>query len=287
MFGENRYTDMTANNLPDEIWDQLRTEEDLAAALGIEGAANDPSEQGEERDPIVEETEEEIIENTEVHADLNSLFASALNGPIEIVIHQQCSVCDVVHGSLTKCFICDTFCHDVPPCSQTEGSDVVCQLCVRAADMRNERNMVRTHQEKQAERMVSETAKRFKPAAIGDNVLVPVPEVDRGRTDFRNIPGVVTSVGTDGTYVIGTKSGTLKQPYVRSQFRQAAMLDISDVPEKETCVREVAKMESLCHGQGFLKCQCSGSCSHDRCSCFKAKRKCNSKCHKSRTCPNK
>ena len=272
MFGKSRYADTTANNLPDEIWDQLQSEKDLAAALGIEGAATDSSEEGDEReedenDSILEETEEEIIENDEeeVHPDIKSLFASALNGAIEIVIHQQCSVCDVVHGALTKCFICDTYCHDVPPCSQMEGSDVVCQQCIRSANIRNERNMARINQEKQAERMVSETAKRFKPAALGDNVLVPIPDVDRGRTDFRNIPGVVTNVGTDGTYVIGTISGTLKQPYVRSQFipTQAAMLNVTDVPEKEISLREVAQKQSLCHSQGFLKCQCNGSCSND------------------------
>ena len=73
-------------------------------------------------------------------------------------------------------------------------------------------------QQKQAERMLTETAKRFKPSSVGENVLVPVPEVDQGQTDFRNVAGIITNVGSAGTYSIGTSGGTLEQPYNRSQF---------------------------------------------------------------------
>ena len=76
--------------------------------------------------------------------------------------------------------------------------------------------------------------KRFKPS-VGENVLVPVPEVDRGRTDFRNVAGIITNVGSDGTYSIGTSEGTLKQPYVRSQFilTQSTVTSVADVPDKQ------------------------------------------------------
>ena len=73
-------------------------------------------------------------------------------------------------------------------------------------------------QKRQAENMISTTVKRFKPAEKGNNVMIPVPDVDRGRAEFRNVKGVILDAETDGTNTIGTNHGTLKQKYVRSQF---------------------------------------------------------------------
>ena len=50
--------------------------------------------------------------------------------------------------------------------------------------------------------MLSVAAKRFQPVGLGENVSFPVPEVDRGRSDFRNSNGVITSAGEDGNYAI-------------------------------------------------------------------------------------
>ena len=36
------------------------------------------------------------------------------------------------------------------------------------------------------------TAKRFKPLEIGENASVPVPDVDRGSGEFRNLLRVIT-----------------------------------------------------------------------------------------------
>ena len=50
------------------------------------------------------------------------------------------------------------------------------------------------NQEKQAERMLKNSVKRFPPAAIGDTVMVPIPDVDRGRAEFPNVKAVVIEV---------------------------------------------------------------------------------------------
>ena len=70
---------------------------------------------------------------------------------------------------------------------------------------------------KQADTMLERSVKRFKPAEVGDNVLVPVPDVDRGRGEFRNIKGIVTNDNGNGCYSIGTTEGTLKQAYCRAE----------------------------------------------------------------------
>ncbi|KAL4123274.1 hypothetical protein QTP88_015474 [Uroleucon formosanum] len=46
--------------------------------------------------------------------------------------------------------------------------------------------------------------KKLKPAEVGATVRVPVPDVDKGRGDARNILAVVIEVTVDGYYRLGT-----------------------------------------------------------------------------------
>ena len=110
--------------------------------------------------------------------------------------------------------------------------------------------------------MLERSLKRFKPAEVGDNVLVPVPDVDRGRGEFRNIKGIVTSDNGNGCYSIGTTEGMLKQAYCRNQFipLQPQFLRVDDVQDKLVSLREVAKKVSLCGGQGYQRCNCGSGC---------------------------
>jgi hypothetical protein len=43
-----------------------------------------------------------------------------------------------------------------------------------------------------------------------DNVIIPIPSVDRGPADERNIKGIVMNVSEHGGYKIGTKVGQIK-----------------------------------------------------------------------------
>ena len=56
----------------------------------------------------------------------------------------------------------------------------------------------------------------MKDCTVGDNVAVPIPSVDRGRGDPRNILGVILTV-ENGQYTIGFPSGILKGKYSRHQ----------------------------------------------------------------------
>ena len=71
--------------------------------------------------------------------------------------------------------------------------------------MKNQRAGAHEKYVSQAESMLSTTAKRFKPAGVGDNVATPIPDVDKGRAEFRNVLGVITNVGGNGKYLIGTR----------------------------------------------------------------------------------
>ena len=283
MFGEQRYNDVSGLRLTNHGWAQLETEEELAESL------NEPNLQ--EQDPDLEGVAEEIEENLDEQGAENE---RNLLEDIELVIHNTCGICDADYVGSTLCSTCANFCHDSEPCSTVEkdgdSSKVVCQSCLTEKIIVKERNLARNKQEKQANRMLSVTAKRFKPREVGGNVSVPIPDVDRGRGEFRNVLGAITEVGNDGMYAIGTTHGTLEQKYTRSQFvpNKVTSLEVSDVPDTEVNLRQVARNDSMGSGQGFRRCGCVTGCSKKtRCGCLAAGFLCNSKCHKSLSCNNK
>lgn len=126
----------------------------------------------------------------------------------------------------------------------------------------------------------------------GDTVALTIPIVDRGRGDPRNIVGVIVHHDQmNDNYRIGVKSGLLKGFYSRNDFEVCPqrLLSISDVnTNTEVSLRTAVSSESNYGGQGFHKCNCgSNQWKNNRCKCFKAKLKCNSRCHGSLSSPSK
>ncbi|CAL4125258.1 unnamed protein product, partial [Meganyctiphanes norvegica] len=97
------------------------------------------------------------------------------------------------------------------------------------------------------------------PVQVGDNVRVPVPKVDRGRTDPGNLLGIVTSINEHGKFTVGTKEGTLRGSYSRSQVKkckQNVFVSQEQVPDITLSVRSAGR-------RGFIFCNCSkGGCSN-------------------------
>ena len=147
---------------------------------------------------------------------------------------------------------------------------------------------------RQAEKMVKRSRVIHAPGELGDNVTVPIPLVDRGRGDPRNLMGVIVDRDDNGMYRIAVASGILAGKYSRNQFDLCAqrLLTMDNVSQDtEVSLRTAVQLESRCGGQGFQKCNCAGTgnkkCQTNKCKCFKAKLKCNSRCHSSLTCCNK
>jgi len=146
----------------------------------------------------------------------------------------------------------------------------------------------------QAQRMVKRSRVDLKPGDIGDNAAVPVPLVDRGRGDPRNILGVIVNrdVETD-IYKIAVKAGILNGGYSRNQFDLCPqrLLTQEDVClDQSVSLRSAVAAQSASGGQGFIKCNCGGGgnkCQTKRCKCYKARLICNSRCHDSQSCTNK
>ena len=70
----------------------------------------------------------------------------------------------------------------------------------------------------QAERMVKRSRMEHAPGNPGDNVTVPVPLVDRGRGDPRNIMGVIIDRDENDMYRSPVCAGMLNGKYSRNQF---------------------------------------------------------------------
>ncbi|KAG1685702.1 KRAB-A domain-containing protein 2 [Nymphon striatum] len=171
------------------------------------------------------------------------------------------------------------------------------QPTLNSADLPNSQNinrkrkLAREAQHQQAERMVKRSKVVMKAGVVGDNVAVPIPSVDRGRGDPRNIIGVIVEVSDSEQYFIACPAGVLNGKYSRNQFDLCPQkfLTLSDIKTDITVsLRSAVGIESQSGGQGFVKCNCSGTsrCKTNRCKCFKNNLKCNSRCHSSLNCSN-
>ena len=85
----------------------------------------------------------------------------------------------------------------------------------------------------------------------GDNVTVPVPIVDRGRGDPRNLMSVILDRDANDLYRIATRAGILQGKYSRNQFDLYAQwfLSMSDIrQDREIPLRTAVHDESQCGG---------------------------------------
>jgi len=100
--------------------------------------------------------------------------------------------------------------------SEGFGLKVTCSHCVRKNRINIEREGAKSGQEKQAQKMVSLSNSRLPAAGIGTNVVIRVPDLDRGSLAPRNVLAVVVDVNSSGLFLLGTKDGLLERLYARN-----------------------------------------------------------------------
>ena len=177
-----------------------------------------------------------------------------------------------------------------------DDDDVQQTLADQTTQIRKRHAKACSGQIAQAERVVNRRLLvhvDLKAGVAGDNVAVPIPLVDSGRGDPRNILGVIVNrnLETD-QYTIAVRAGILKRviPGANLTSVQQRILTLDDVDqEKQVSLRTAVVAQSTAGGQGFVKCSCNGvrKCKTNRFKCFKAILKCNSRCHASLNCANK
>ena len=122
----------------------------------------------------------QVVENESVTVEV----AIVETAPSEIVKINVCVSCGKFFGPATicqakSCVACQNFCH--PSCME---DDKLCLLCHKQAQIFSQREGAKRKQQDQADKMLERSAKRFKEAEVGDTVLVPIPDLDRGRCEY-------------------------------------------------------------------------------------------------------
>ena len=139
--------------------------------------------------------------------------------------------------------------------------------------------------------MISRSNQILRPIDIGDNVTIPIPSVDKGRGDRRNILYLVTHFSSHTEqYKLGTRHGLLNSTFSMSQFMSSIFHGFSEGEvdsNTEISVREAARLQSIGDGECFAKCSCKTGCARKTCKCARSNVSCNSRCHNSNSCQNK
>ena len=149
-------------------------------------------------------------------------------------------------------------------------------------------------QELQAARM------RRRAAALDGGVELPpgaivrlcLDPVDRAKLDNSSAVCVVIQ-REKKSYRIANAGGVYKELVSRAHLQyvpqaNTSLMGLDDVLHNwrdlpHISVRGIARADSVAGGQGLVHCNCNGDCAAMRCSCFKAQRMCNSRCHPKNT----
>jgi len=116
--------------------------------------------------------------------------------------------------------------------------------------------------------MVSLSNSRLSAVDIGTNVVIRVPDLDRGRLAPRNVLAVV-DINSSGLYLLDTKEGQLERPYARSEITAADnnFIEAHDVPSSSLSLRS-ASMITSGSKQGFVSCHYKRHCINKKCKCL-------------------
>ena len=123
---------------------------------------------------------------------------------------------------------------------------------------------------------------------VNDNIIIPVPRVDRGPIDCKNIRGIIVDKDVNGlqNWYNSWISGLLSRYQIEKiHGHELTILDVSD--NTEIIVRNAVQLLSLYGGQGHIHCSCRSGCTTGKCKCKRKNILCNSRCHASLSCANK
>ncbi|XP_068225576.1 uncharacterized protein [Palaemon carinicauda] len=146
------------------------------------------------------------------------------------------------------------------PVSPTCGQNPQGRLHQLQEGIALQRSRVSAGQLAQAERMVKRSRLENIPGDPGDNMTIPIPLVDRGKGDPRNVAGVILDRNENDMYRIGVRDGILKVRYSSSQFDICShqLNSIDEVSaDKEIGLRQAVQQSSRFGGQGYAKCNCT------------------------------
>ena len=232
MFGCDVKVGLTSSFLPTEVTERMLSEDHLLSAL-----ASPETQQPSNSVPPEYKPKQRNINESPNSNDIPKVIVNEDNPAIN-----------------TTAPVFTTSQSDIPPPMSLAPMD---SITSRMDRILMEREGARTAQFAQAECMAKRSRLDIVHGHLGDNVAVPIPLVDRGHGDSRNILGVILERNEYNMYKISVKSGILRSMYARNQFYLCpqSFLQESDVDRtKTTTLRGAVTRESTSGGQGYVKC---------------------------------
>ena len=133
---------------------------------------------------------------------------------------KSCSFCKLLLGSeAVHCFSCFSIGpkHCFSECLGSSHYFCTASQCFKMLTQSRITSVARRGQKRQAEKMLSDTAKYLPITSIGDNASVSIPKVDRGKLGEKRVLGVI--IEKSGIYfTIGAKGGILNSKCTRGEF---------------------------------------------------------------------
>ncbi|XP_035216686.1 SCAN domain-containing protein 3-like [Stegodyphus dumicola] len=108
-------------------------------------------------------------------------------------------------------------------------TDILC----RQEQVRKHRMSAKEGLELQAKKMLKVSNLKFSAGVVGDTVKLRIPNVDRARSEPRNLFAVILEAQNEEFYHLGTTQGRLSQLYTRNQFTifEETFVLLDDVPD--------------------------------------------------------
>ncbi|KAJ8885481.1 hypothetical protein PR048_011679 [Dryococelus australis] len=162
-----------------------------------------------------DETDTENVDE----ANMCGINNQQVSSPIETEDSVRvCIVCEQKFEEEIFCFECDEYFHST--CTSAPQSEIpLCHLCAKKSAIETSRKHCERGLQEQAEKMLQTSGKKFPPASTSDNILVSIPDVDRGRLTPRNVLAVIMEEVEPNLFSIGTKHGKLEKLYSRNEFQ--------------------------------------------------------------------
>ena len=234
LFSDEPRVGIRSTPLPTEILDRMETESDLYAALQGPAMSVDPS------------TSAAIDPSTSLpatSASFNPSTSPTTSAAIDPSSspHTTSAAIDTSTATLTS----------APTASGSADTEMDNHQKLIAV----QRKRAREGGLEQAERMIKRSRIEHVAGNLGDNVTIPIPLVDCGRGDPRNILGVIVDRDEKDLYRIAVRAGLLHGKYSRNQFDLCTqkLLAAEDVcQETEIALRAAVQAESKCGARGLL-----------------------------------
>jgi len=245
MFGTAQRIGLGDSPLTEDIYSSIETEDELEQLFNARMNNDRDKEEANQQDRKDEDenqtnnSSEETVEKKD-----NKKFC--------------CVICEKKSSGAHKCSVCYQFVHAVCGSyredSEGFGLTVSCNLSVRKNRIKIEREGAKSGQEQQAQKMVSLSNSRLPAVDIGTNVVIRVPDLDRGRLAPRNVLAVIVDVNSSGLYLLGTKEGQLERLYACNEFTTADnnFIEAHDVPSSSLSLRSASMITSE-GKQGFVR----------------------------------